>query len=66
MWLREFNTWYNDFASNESFPITLFHFNLKELSVIFIASNSCGRGGKISKKIEINLRYNVYEINTSI
>ena len=30
-----------------------------------VCSNFCA-GGKISKKIEINLRYNVYEINTSI
>ena len=33
-------------------PIIVFQFNVNDLSVIFVASNSCGCGGNISAKIE--------------
>ena len=46
------NTWYKLEASVDPSPIIVFQFNVNDLSVIFVASNSCGCGGNISVKIE--------------
>ena len=45
-------------ASVEPYPITVVHFKVNVLSVMFVASNSCGRGGKISRK-EVKMCYAV-------